>query len=95
MTLVGADLLALRQIGSLTCSRSASDTSVFNSGPSSTAGRSAYPCGSGRELSASVRAQPHNVFPDGSLLRGHESPPWLACRGSDSENRAKFNDVSN
>src|SRR5208337_2336271 len=31
------------------------------------------------ELCAFVRAQPHNVFLDGNLFRGHESPPALAC----------------
>jgi hypothetical protein len=46
------------------------------------------------ELRAFVRAQPHNVFLDGSLFRGHESPPALAYRHSDSENRVRFNDVS-
>jgi len=30
------------------------------------------------ELRAFLRAQPHNVFLDGNLFRGHESPPALA-----------------
>ena len=45
------------------------------------------------ELRAFVRAQPHNVFLDGNLFRGHESPPALASRHRDSENRVRFNDV--
>jgi hypothetical protein len=45
------------------------------------------------ELLAFVRAQSHNVSLDGNILRGHESPPSIG-RGSDSENKVRFNDIS-
>src|ERR1700719_671512 len=44
------------------------------------------------ELRALLSAQPYNIFLDGNLFRGHESPPSRAsCRDSDSENRVRIN----
>jgi hypothetical protein len=46
------------------------------------------------ELSTLFQTQPHNVFLDDNLFRGHESPPSRAGRDSDSEIPTSFNDVS-
>ncbi len=45
------------------------------------------------ELRTLVHAQPHNIFLEGDFPDGHESPPSLACNGSDSEILIRFNDV--
>jgi hypothetical protein len=45
-------------------------------------------------LSTLFHTQAHDIFLDGNLFRGHESPPSRAGRDSDSEIPVKFNDVS-
>ena len=46
------------------------------------------------ELLALLRAQPHDVFLDGNLFPGHESPPSLLRSDRDSELAVKINDGS-